>query len=332
MSSGTNVRGAAPWRFLAAYQPAWGGFDEVRSDTGEVRPHYAPLVETLDAIGPHELSARRDSARRAIRDNGVTYNVHGDPQGANRPWDLDMIPLVLSPAEWAGLERGLLQRTRLLNLLLIDLHGSRRMLRERILPASLVLGSPAFLRACHGLRVPHDTYLHLHAVDLARDAAGEWAAIADRTQAPAGAGYALENRLVLLHSLPEVFRDRHVHRLSAFFRSMQGAVESLASDRGRPPKIVMLSPGPAAETYFEHAYLARQLGFTLVEGADLTVRDRRVSIKTLEGLQPVDVVVRRLDDGSAIRSSSVIRSSASPVSSTPCAPGRSRSPTPWAPA
>ena len=158
-------------------------------------------------MGSQEFAARRDSARRAIRENGVTYNVYGDPQGIDRPWELDMVPLIVPADDWSRLEEGLIQRTRLLNLILLDLHGPQRLLRSGLLPPSLALANPAFLRPCHGIPVPRDIYLHMHGVDLARSPDGEWVVLADRTQAPSGAGYALENRLVLLHSLPEAFRE-----------------------------------------------------------------------------------------------------------------------------
>jgi uncharacterized circularly permuted ATP-grasp superfamily protein/uncharacterized alpha-E superfamily protein len=297
MSSITNVPGAAlPWKFLQEYHPLPGAFDEMLAGPGTLRSHCQAFVESLETMGPHEFASRRDNARRAIRENGVTYNVYGDPQGMDRPWELDMVPLLVSPEDWAHLEKGLIQRTHLLNLILRDLHGRQEILRRRLLPPSLALANPAFLRPCHGIPVPRDLYLHMHGVDLARSADGQWAVLADRTQAPSGAGYALENRLVLLHSLPEAFRGCHIHRLASFFHAQRDALSMLVPTQGQPPKVVLLTPGPYNETYFEHAYLARYLGFTLVEGADLTVRDRRVFIKTLEGLQPVNVIFRRLDD------------------------------------
>jgi uncharacterized circularly permuted ATP-grasp superfamily protein/uncharacterized alpha-E superfamily protein len=255
------------------------------------------LVRALEGLGRQELATRWESARRAIRDNGVTYNVYGDPQGVDRPWTLDMMPLLLAPAEWSRIEGALLQRSRLVNLILADLYGPQRLLHDGLLPPSLVLANPAFLRPCHGVRVPNDVYVHLLAVDLARSPDGEWRVIADRTQAPSGAGYALENRIVLSRSLPETFRDCGVQRLGAFFRALRDALVALApEDRRNHPHVALLTPGPLNETYFEHAYLARYLGLTLVEGADLTIRDSRVFIKTLEGLRQVDVILRRLDD------------------------------------
>ena len=287
----------APWRLLDGYQSGHHHVhDELVTPGGQLRPHYDTFVRSVEALGRHELASRWENAKRAIRDNGVTYNVYGDPEGVDRPWTLDMIPLVLPSSEWKQLEAALIQRASVLNLLLSDMYGPQRLLHERLLPPALVFGNPGFLRPCHGIAVPRGIHLHLHAVDLARSPDGEWSVLADRTQAPSGAGYALENRIVLSRSLPEAFRDCQVERLASFFWAQRDTLTALAAAERETPRVVLLTPGPLNETYFEHAYLARYLGFTLVEGGDLTVRDRRVFIKTLDGLQPVDVIFRRLDD------------------------------------
>jgi uncharacterized circularly permuted ATP-grasp superfamily protein/uncharacterized alpha-E superfamily protein len=296
VSSVSSVVKSDPWRLLEGYEPVERVYDETIAADGQVRPHFEPLIRSLEALGRPELTSRWENARRAIRTNGVTYNVYGDPEGTDRSWELDMMPLVISAAEWSHLERALIQRTRLLNLILADVYGPQRLLRQGLLPPALVFANPAFLRPCHGVAVPSDLRLHLHGVDLARSPDGQWWVLADRTQAPSGAGYALENRIVISRSLPETFRDCQVQRLASFFRAHRDALMTLAPHQRDQPKVVLLTPGPYNETYFEHAYLARYLGFTLVEGGDLTVRDRRVFIKTLDGLEPVDVIFRRLDD------------------------------------
>ncbi len=297
MKSASDIHGlATPWRLFDGYRPLEGAYDEMVAAPGVLRPQCEGFVRSLEALGQHEFASRWEGAKRSIRENGVTYNIYGDPQGVDRPWELDMVPLLVSPTDWARLEPALAQRTRLLNLVLADLYGPQTLLGIGLLPPSLVFSNPAFLRACHGIPVPHGIYLHMHAVDLARSPDGQWWVLADRTQAPAGAGYALENRIVLLRNLPEPFRDCQVHRLASFFRAQRDTLMALAPQPHDQPRVVLLTPGPHNETYFEHAYLARYLGLTLVEGGDLTVRDRRVFIKTLEGLQPVDVIFRRLDD------------------------------------
>ena len=287
----------ARWSGFADYAPDGRAFDEMVSGRGQVRAHGAGLTAALDALGPAELSARLETARQTIRDHDVTYNVYGDPRGIDRPWQLDIVPLVVAPAAWSRLAAGLAQRARLLDLILADFYGAQRLLRERLLPPALVFANPGFLRPCHGLPVAHGRHLHLHAADLARTPDGAWWVLADRTQAPSGAGYALENRIALSRSLPEAFRDCRVQRLAPFFRAMREMLHALAPHPVDAPRVVLLTSGPFNETFFEHAYLARYLGFTLVEGGDLTVRDEAVFLKTVEGLQPVDVVLRRTDDG-----------------------------------
>ncbi|HYG21297.1 MAG TPA: circularly permuted type 2 ATP-grasp protein [Verrucomicrobiae bacterium] len=280
---------------LQGYRSVGDVYDEMMSG-GVPRPHWHKLIESFDRLSPQDRISRRDTARRILRESGVTYNVYGDNQGLGRPWSLDLMPLVIPPAEWQALEAGLIQRTRLLNLVLADFYGPQALIREGVLPSALLYANPGYLRPCHGISLPRNIFLFLHAVDLARSADGRWWALSDRTQAPSGAGYALENRIVLSRILPDEFRECRVERLAAFFQLMRDTLQSIASRPHGQPHIVVLTPGPYNETYFEHVYLARYLGFPLVEGADLTVRDRRVFLKTLEGLQPVDVILRRADD------------------------------------
>jgi uncharacterized circularly permuted ATP-grasp superfamily protein/uncharacterized alpha-E superfamily protein len=286
-------RDANPWH---DYQGRPGCFDEMTTGDGQLREHWRKFVAGLDALGPAELMRRWQEARELIRENGVTYNVYADPQGMDRPWQLDPLPLVLSPAEWGKIEAGLVQRARLLELILADVYGAQHLLRQGLLPPELLFAHPHFLRPCHGIILPNKRHLHLYAADLGRTPDGGVWVLGDRTQAPSGAGYSLENRIVLSGMLPGAFRDCQVQRLALFFRSLRDNLASLAPRHRDDPRIVLLTPGPYNETYFEHAYLARYLGLTLVEGGDLTVRDHRVYLKLLGGLQPVDVILRRLDD------------------------------------
>ncbi len=262
---------------------------------GRVRPHWKRLLSSLGALDADHMVERRESARRLLRQNGVTYNVHGDPQGIERPWPLDLLPLLIPPEEWRQIEAGVAQRARLLNAVLADLYGPQTLIRSGRLPASLVFADPGFRRPCHGLSVPENQYLHFYATDLVRDSDGSWWVLSDRTNTPSGAGYALENRAVLAQVLSETYRYCQVERLSPFFTAFRSALTALLPGC-RQPRVVLLTPGPLAETYFEHTYLARHLGVTLVEGADLAVRDRRVFLKTLSGLEPAHIILRRLDD------------------------------------
>ena len=272
--------------------------DECLESSGTPRPHWRGLLESLGRLGIAELSARRDEGNRIIREHGITYNVYGDPKGSDRPWDLDLVPLILPASEWRILERGLIQRSRLLNLILSDLYiGTQRLLLDGFVPPELLYSNPGFLRPCRGIPFARESPLHLAAVDLVRSPAGQWLAFADRTSSPSGAGYAHENRTVVSRILPDELSEAGVRRLGPFFVAQRSMLESLAPRGGDNPGIVLLTPGPLNATYFEHAYLARHLGIPLVEGADLTVRNERVCLKTLDGLQPVDVILRRVDDG-----------------------------------
>jgi len=278
------------------YTPPDGVFDETRSADGDLRPHWRRFFEMLDALGPDELHRRWQKAQHLLHENGVSYNVYGDPQGMERPWSLSPIPVLLDAAEWHVIQSGLAQRARLLDALLKDLYGPQRMLLEGHLPAELVFENPCFLRACHGLNVPRDRWLPLYGADLVRLPHGGFAVLEDRTQAPSGAGYALENRIVISSVLPEAFRECNVERLALFFRALRDTLQSLAPHNRDNPRIVLLTPGPYNATYFEQAFLANYLGYTLVNGADLTVREDRVYLKTLGGLQQVDVILRRVND------------------------------------
>ena len=278
------------------YPPLPAAPDEAFDERGEARPHWHDFLESLGELGLPELTRRWEEAKHLIRENGVTYNVYGDPRGMERPWQLDPIPLVVAPAEAKRLEDGLIQRGRLLDAILRDLYGPQKSLQSGLLPPELIYPNPAFLRSCHGMKLPGKRYLHLYAANIGRSANGSFWVLGDRTQAPSGAGYALENRIVLSRMLPDTFRNCQVYRLALFFRTLRETLRSIAPGNRDNPRIVLLTPGPFNETYFEHAYLARYLGYTLVEGGDLTVRDDRVFLKVLGGLQPVDVILRRLDD------------------------------------
>jgi len=280
----------------AGYRHTEAVYDEMCAEPGVLRPHWEKFIGSLSALGAEELARRWKIARQRIRENGVTYNVYGDPLGMDRPWSLDSIPLLIPPPEWDALEAGLIQRARLLNCVLADLYGPQRLLRGGLLPPALLYANPGFWRPCHGMPRAVDPYLHLLAVDLARSPDGQWWVLADRTQAPSGMGYALENRTVLAETFPDLFREFQVQRLASFFRALRETLLSLSPLRRDNPRVVLLTPGPLNETYFEHSYLARYLGFTLVQGEDLTVRDRRVFLQTLDGLRPVDVILRRVDD------------------------------------
>ncbi|MFT4268512.1 MAG: circularly permuted type 2 ATP-grasp protein [Xenophilus sp.] len=258
-------------------------------------PAWSRFFETLGPEGFADLPRRALGLERQIRDDGVTYNVYADADGPQRPWSLDLFPLIVPPESWARIEAGVLQRTRLLDRVMADVYGPQKLLSEGLLPAALVRGHPGYLRALHGVQPPGGTWLRIAAFDVARGPDGHWWVVSQRTQAPSGLGYLLENRLAVSRQFPQAFESLQVQRLAATYTAMMEGLQAMCP-AGSPPHIALLTPGPYNETYFEHAYLARYLGVTLVEGSDLTVRDERLYLKTLQGLRPVHGLIKRLDD------------------------------------
>ena len=285
-----------PVDFFNACRTLRGSFDELRGTGTELRPVWRHLGEYLASLGIDELARREGAAYRQLQENGATYNVHGDQQGGDHPWELDIIPFVVHESEWNPLAEGLAQRAKLLNLMLADLYGPQTLLRDGLIPPEIVFDNAAFLRPCHGIAVPGNRHLHFTGFDVCRMPNGEWTVVDDLTQAPVGAGYVLENRIVLSRLLADHFRDSHVQRLAMFFQSYRETLFRLAPRHRDNPRIVMLSNGPMDESYFEHSFLARYLGHTLVEGEDMAVREQSAWLKMLGGLQPVDVIVRRVED------------------------------------
>lgn len=281
---------------LATYVANVHRHDELLDQNGEVRPQWRPLIEAITAQDPRGTARRAlELTRRLIVENGVTYNVYADPQGADRPWALDPLPFIMSADEWSTIERGLAQRARVLDALMADLYGPQRLIAEGVVPAELVFGHPNFLWPCHGVVPKGGNWLTVYAADLARAPDGRWWILSDRTQTPSGAGYALENREIVEQVLPEPMRELRTRRIAGFFGELRDSMLGMA-DEGETPLTVILTPGPFNETYFEHAYLARHLGLVLAEGSDLTVRNDTVYLKTLAGLQRVHTILRRLDD------------------------------------
>ncbi len=269
------------------------GFSEEQAGIG-----WAPLARCLEKIGPAELPSRVATAQRVLREQGVTCHVPGVSPGvgADRPWDLDILPLPIPAAEWGGIEAGLIQRARLLNRLLADLYGSQYTLREGWLPAPLIYANPSYLRPCQAVKVPGGNYLPLYAADLARSRDGRWQVLADRTQNPAGLGFMLENRALVSRVLPEAVQMAAPRSLDATLPLLRETLRRLAPRGCEGGVTVVFTPGPRNEAYFEHTFLARKLCCTLAEGGDLTVRDGRVYLKTLEGLRRVAVILRRVND------------------------------------
>src|SRR5450432_2030113 len=280
-------------RLLSGYRPLSGIFDEMMDGDGQVRSHWGPFLAMLASLGAEEINRRFAVADRYLQDSGVFYRVYGDPAGAERPWPLSHMPLIINPSEWAALKSGLIQRAKLLELVLADAYGAATMVRDGLVPAVLIAGNPEFLRPLAGVAPPGGAHLRFYAVDVGRGADGRWWVLGDRTQAPSGAGFVLESRLALQRAIPEVYRGIKVERLAPFFQAFQSALSSF--NRQDDSRVCLLTPGPMNDSYFEHAYLARYLGLLLVEGEDLTARDNGVFIRTVSGLKRTEVLLRRLD-------------------------------------
>lgn len=269
--------------------------DEAVSATGELKPHWSYLLDSINELGSQAFSDRQAKALRILRDDGATYNIYSDPNSPTHTWNLDLVPMVIGSDEWGRIEAGLLERAELFNLLLRDIYGPRDLIRLGVIPPEALFCHRGFLRACQGMRIPGDHELILHSVDLVRGQDGRMMALGDRTQSPSGSGYALENRNVMSRVFPSLFRDSHVHRLAAFFQRLRSKLTSLSPNQSNP-RVAVLTPGAHNETYFEHAYLANYLGFHLVQSDDLVVRNGFLWMKSLDGLSRVDVLLRRVDD------------------------------------
>lgn len=284
---------------LAAYAAQSGRYDELLAAAHQPRAHWHAFLHALAGRGSGSLADTLALTEREVRENGITYNVYADPKGMDRPWEVDPLPLMLPAQEWREIEEGIAQRAELLNRVLADLYGEQSLLKSGAIPPAAVFGHAGWLSPALGIRPPGGVHLFQYAADLARSPDGRWWVVGDRTQAPSGAGYALENRLVISRVFPQLFRELRVQHLAAFFAALKESLLRWApkgGPGGDAPLIALLTPGPYNETYFEHALLARYLGIALVEGHDLTVRDGCVWMKTVEGLQRVHAILRRQDD------------------------------------
>jgi uncharacterized circularly permuted ATP-grasp superfamily protein/uncharacterized alpha-E superfamily protein len=289
-------------------------FDEFAAADGTARHGWSALLTGLDEFADTDLLHAQREVARLLEDDNVTYtpnpastisiadepNGHGPPSAATRlaepqPWRLDPLPLILDDHEWAGLEAGLVQRAELLDAILADLYGARRLLSRQRLPPEAIFDHDEYLRPLVGTHGLASQRLFLVAADLGRDSSGRWKVISDRTQAPSGAGYAMQNRRVVSRVMPEIYQQANLHRLTPFFQAMRLALVDAAPGAVEDPRVVVLSPGTLSETAFDQAFVSSLLGFPLLEGSDLTVRDGRVWMRVLGKLEQVDVILRRVD-------------------------------------
>lgn len=283
-----------------SYLAAAGAHDElfVRNATGgrSVRRHWQSLFGAFQQLGGPALEARRLEARRLFRENGVSYSAASDGEGKQRPFELDPVPFLIPAEDWTKIETGLNQRARLLDAILRDLYGPRHLIRGGMVPPELIYRHSGFLLPADASLDEAGMALTMYAADVVRGIDGAFRVVSDRTQTPSGAGLTLETRIATSRILPNLIRTTHVHRLARFFRLLRDHLASRAPHQKLDPRIVVLSQGPSDPNYFDHAYLASYLGFPLVEGADLTVRDSHLWLRTIEGLKLVDIAFRRVAD------------------------------------
>lgn len=276
---------------VADYKLLPGVPDEMIDAGGHIRPAWAPLISALDELGHEELGGRFERADQYLRDAGVYYRKYDGAEGKERAWPLAHVPLILDESEWLTITRGLTQRAELLETIVADIYGNNELVQRGLLPPELIARNDEFLRPMVGIRPASGHFLHFCAFELGRGPDGGWWVLGDRTQAPSGAGFAVENRVATTRALSDIYGEMHVHRLAGFFRGFRDALTAIATD-GR---VGILTPGQHNETYFEHAYIARYLGFTLLEGEDLVVDNGQVMVRTVSGLQPISVLWRRMD-------------------------------------
>ncbi|WP_246018410.1 circularly permuted type 2 ATP-grasp protein [Pelagibacterium montanilacus] len=278
---------------ISAYRPIAGVTDEMVGADGTVKPGWRDVMGALDQLGAEELNARFQRADQYLRDAGVFYRMYEGSEQGEREWPLAHIPLIIADSEWQQIEAGLAQRADLLETVVADIYGENELVREGLLPPELIAANPEFLRPVVGVEPQNGYHLHFCAFELGRGPDGRWWVLGDRTQAPSGAGFALENRVATTRALPDIFGRLHVRRLAGFFRDFRNALTGMGGNGSG--RVAILTPGPHNETYFEHAYIARYLGFLLVEGEDMVVVEGQVMVRTISGLKPVSVLWRRLD-------------------------------------
>lgn len=281
---------------LQSYKEKINSYDEVLDQNGQVKPYWQGLFDTLESMGIEELELRNQEIIKKLKENGVTYNIYDSNNESNRAWKLDPIPFLIHESEWETIEKGLKQRAHLFDLILKDLYGPQLLIKNAIIPAELVFDNSGFLMPCFDIKQKLDQQLINYAVDLARGPDGKMWILDNRTQSPSGSGYALENRIVMSKVFPELNKKIYRKRLSPYFSQLQQTVDALGNNSNENPNVVFLTPGPGNETYFEHVYLSSYLGYTLVQGNDLLVRDGFVWLKSIDQLERVDVIIKRVDD------------------------------------
>lgn len=261
-----------------------------------VRPHYRKFHHLFSELKPREFQAKREAIDTAFLRQGITFNVYGDAQGAEKIFPFDLLPRIIPASEWSHLESGLTQRITALNLFLHDIYHEQKILKDGVIPEFYVLSARHFRREFMNFEVPRGIYIHICGTDLIRDAQGNYLVLEDNARCPSGVSYVLENRRAMKRAFPGIFESIGVRPVEHYAQELLKSLEFIAPQGVGDPTVVLLTPGAYNSAYFEHTYLARQMGIEIVEGRDLFVRDSRVFMRTTKGPQPVHVIYRRIDD------------------------------------
>lgn len=271
-------------------------YDELFVAKGQPRPYAAALIDRINSLSPGDLEIRQEAAKTAMMKLGATFNVYSDSQGTERILPFDLIPRIVSASEWAWLERGLKQRIHALNLFIDDIYGEQKIIKDGFIPEELIYSSKGFLKPCMGLKAPKGIWCHITGTDLVRDKEGKWYVLEDNLRCPSGVSYVLENRRVMKTTFPQIFAKLGIQPVDEYPSHLLDALLNLVGTHISNPTVVVLTPGMYNSAYFEHSFLAQQMGVELVEGRDLVVSDGYVQMRTTKGLQRVDVIYRRIDD------------------------------------
>ncbi len=271
-------------------------YDELFVAKGQPRPYAAPLIDRINSLSPGDLEIRQEAAKTAMMKLGATFNVYNDSEGTERILPFDLIPRIVPASEWAWLEKGLKQRIHALNLFIGDIYGEQKIIKDGVISEELIYSSKGFLKPCMGLKPPKEIWCHITGTDLVRDRDGKWYVLEDNLRCPSGVSYVLENRRVMKTTFPQVFAKLGIQPVDEYPSHLLDSLLNLAGDHISDPTVVVLTPGMYNSAYFEHSFLAQQMGVELVEGRDLVVSDGYVQMRTTKGLKRVDVIYRRIDD------------------------------------
>ncbi|MFT3867391.1 MAG: circularly permuted type 2 ATP-grasp protein [Nibricoccus sp.] len=271
-------------------------FDEMLTTEGDVRQHYARFIEHFSSLSPEEFNAKRHAIDLAFLKQGITFNVYGDAQGTERVFPFDLMPRIIPSAEWEHLEKGLIQRITALNMFLHDIYHEQHIIKDGTIPAHYVLSARHFRREFVNFEVPKNVYIHICGSDIIRDGKGQYLVLEDNGRCPSGVSYVLENRRALKRTFSDNFESIGVRSVEHYPTELLNLLQHVSPTGVSEPNVVLLTPGSYNSAYFEHTYLARQMGIEIVEGRDLLVRDQRVYMRTTKGLRQVHVIYRRIDD------------------------------------